>query len=273
MKTTLEKQSKPAKTSQSSAGRKITRRRSIADASKFRELFSGEGNSGSIQEILLAALENFSSRGYRATTTRDIAKSAGLSPAALYIHFRSKEDVLYRIVHVVNTAFFTALASADYSNGSETERLYRLTRKLVSLTAELKSAIHIANYEIGELSGTRRAAIADIRSKMTDMFSSCLERGNANGEFAVPDVHTTTIAILSLAQAVSRWYQPDGRLKAAELADYYADIVLRMAGAQKACEFANENARVAQRTKSSSGKATTVKDELKAVKTSTRASK
>ena len=273
MTTTFKTQSNPAAKAQSSAGRKMTRRKSIAEASKFRELFCEEGNSGSIQEILLAALDNFSSRGYRATTTRDIAKSAGLSPAALYIHFRSKEELLYRIVHVVNTAFFTALAPADYSNGSETERLYRLTKKLVSLTAELKSAIHIANYEIRELSGTRRAAIADIRSKMTDMFSSCLVRGNANGEFTVPDVHTTTIAILSLAQAVSRWYQPDGRIKAAELAEYYADLVLRIAGAQKACEFANGNARVAQRTESLSGKATTVKDKLKAVKTSTRASK
>src|SRR5258708_4335318 len=194
MKATLKTQSKPAETSQSSAGRKITRRRSIAEASKFREPFSGEGNSGSIQEILLAALENFSSRGYRATTTRDIAKSAGLSPAGLYIHFRSKEDLLYRIVHVVNTAFFTALASADYSNGSETERLYRLTRKLVSLHAELKSAIHIANYEIRELSGTRRAAIADIRSKMTDMFVSCLERWNPNAEFSRPEARNTTHA-------------------------------------------------------------------------------
>ena len=273
MKATLKTQSKPAETSQSSLGRKITRRKSTVEASKFRELFSGEGNSGSIQEILFAALENFSSRGYRATTTRDIAKSAGLSPAALYIHFRSKEDVLYRIVHVVNTAFFTALAPADYSQGSETERLYRLTRKLVSLHAELKSAIHIANYEIRELSGARRAAIADIRSKMTDMFSSCLERGNANDEFTVPDVRTTTIAILSLAQAVSRWYQPDGRLKAAELAEYYADLVLRIAGAQKTCEFANVNSQVAQRTGSLSAKTTTVKDKLKAVKTSTRASK
>src|SRR6266850_1703328 len=238
MKATFKAQTKSAATSQSSAGQKMTRRKSIAEASKFRELFSEEGNSGSIQEILLAALDNFSSRGYRATTTRDIAKSAGLSPAALYIHFRSKEELLYRIVHVVNTAFFTALVAVDYSHGSETERLYRLTKKLVSLHAELKSAIHIANYEIRELSGTRRTAIAAIRSKMSDMFSSCLERGNANAEFSVSDVHTTTIAILSLAQAVSRWYQPDGRIKADALAEYYADLVLRIAGAEKAFEFA-----------------------------------
>jgi len=210
---------------------------------------------------------------YRATTTRYIAKSAGLSPAALYIHFRSKEELLYRIVHVVNTAFFTALAPADYSNGSETERLYRLTRKLVSLHAELKSAIHIANYEIRELKGTRRAAIADIRSKMTDMFSSCLVRGNANGEFTVPDVHTTTIAILSLAQAVSRWYRPDGRINADELSEYYADLVLRIAGAAKACNFANGNTPVVRGTGSSPSKPTTATGELKMVRTSTIGSK
>ena len=49
------------------------------------------------RRILLAAATAFAERGFRATTTRDIAALAGLSSAGLYVYFRSKEEVLYQI--------------------------------------------------------------------------------------------------------------------------------------------------------------------------------
>ncbi|WP_084529215.1 helix-turn-helix domain-containing protein [Nocardia crassostreae] len=47
--------------------------------------------------ILHAAVSAFAEYGFHATTTRDIAARAGLSPAGLYVHFNSKEEVLHRI--------------------------------------------------------------------------------------------------------------------------------------------------------------------------------
>jgi AcrR family transcriptional regulator len=41
-----------------------------------------------------AALKLFVSKGYRATTTRDICAAAGISMGALYHYFRDKEDLL-----------------------------------------------------------------------------------------------------------------------------------------------------------------------------------
>jgi AcrR family transcriptional regulator len=43
--------------------------------------------------ILDAAFGVFATYGYRRTAMEDIAKAAGLSRTALYLHFRSKEDV------------------------------------------------------------------------------------------------------------------------------------------------------------------------------------
>ena len=47
--------------------------------------------------LLAAAVTAFAERGYHATTTRDIAAAAGMSPAALYVHHASKEELLYEI--------------------------------------------------------------------------------------------------------------------------------------------------------------------------------
>lgn len=45
-------------------------------------------------------MEAFAERGYHATTTRDIAGRAGMSPAALYIHYKTKEELLHRISRI-----------------------------------------------------------------------------------------------------------------------------------------------------------------------------
>lgn len=43
--------------------------------------------------ILTAAFDMFRQYGFRRTSMEDIARSAGMSRAALYLHFRSKEDI------------------------------------------------------------------------------------------------------------------------------------------------------------------------------------
>ena len=47
-----------------------------------------------------AAVEAFAARGFHGTTTRDISTAAGMSPAALYVHHRSKEELLFELSRV-----------------------------------------------------------------------------------------------------------------------------------------------------------------------------
>ena len=56
------------------------------------------------RRLLVAAVEAFAERGYHATTTRDIAGRAGMSPAALYIHYKTKEELLHRISRIGHAA-------------------------------------------------------------------------------------------------------------------------------------------------------------------------
>jgi AcrR family transcriptional regulator len=46
------------------------------------------------EQILDAALNCFASNGYHKTSMRDIFKEAGLSTGAVYLHFRSKEEIM-----------------------------------------------------------------------------------------------------------------------------------------------------------------------------------
>lgn len=46
-----------------------------------------------LEPILDAAFRAFATYGYRRTSMDDIAKGAGMSRSALYLHFRNKEDI------------------------------------------------------------------------------------------------------------------------------------------------------------------------------------
>jgi len=52
------------------------------------------------RELMQAATRLFSKKGYRSTTTEEIARAAGLTKGALYHHFKSKEDVLYELIQM-----------------------------------------------------------------------------------------------------------------------------------------------------------------------------
>lgn len=58
-----------------------------------------------------------------------------------------------------------------------------------------------------------------------------IEDGVASGEFQVPDVQGTTLAVLSLCIDVARWFTVNGPRTPEQVGALYADLVLRMVGA------------------------------------------
>jgi AcrR family transcriptional regulator len=80
-----------------------------------------EKSERSRRQVLDAALRLFSTRGYRATSVRDIAEAAAVSTGNLYHHFPDKEAIFktlldeYReLVSSDEFPFFRALQSGDF---------------------------------------------------------------------------------------------------------------------------------------------------------------
>jgi AcrR family transcriptional regulator len=72
------------------------------------ELIIEEGKKHTkLPEILRAALNLFTEKGIHATTTKDIAKRAGVSEGALYRHFSSKQE-LAEDLYITHLSYFTA---------------------------------------------------------------------------------------------------------------------------------------------------------------------
>ncbi|WP_327251951.1 TetR/AcrR family transcriptional regulator [Streptomyces sp. NBC_01244] len=183
------------------------------------------------RRLLVAAVEAFAERGYHATTTRDIAGRAGMSPAALYIHYKTKEELLHRISRIGHDKALCILDTAASGPGSAAERLDAAVRSFVGWHAAHHTTARVVQYELDALAPEHRSEIVALRRQSDAAIRRILADGVEAGEFFVPDVPGTTLAVLSLCIDVARWFSADGRRTPDEVGALYAGLVLRMVGA------------------------------------------
>ncbi|MFC3577299.1 TetR/AcrR family transcriptional regulator [Streptomyces yaanensis] len=183
------------------------------------------------RRLLVAAVEAFAERGYHATTTRDIASRAGMSPAALYIHYKTKEELLHRISRIGHEKALEILRTAARREGSATERLADAVSSFVRWHAGRRTTARVVQYELDALGPDARAEIVALRRQCDAEVRGIIEEGVAAGEFDVLDVWATTLAVLSLCIDVARWFNIAGSRTPDEVGALYADLVLRMVGA------------------------------------------
>lgn len=183
------------------------------------------------RRLVTAAVEAFAERGYHATTTRDIAGRAGMSPAALYIHYKTKEELLFQISGVGHRLALDILERAANADGTPAERLAQAVRDFVRWHAEHHTTACVVQYELGALAEEHYAEVVALRRGTDRAVRSIIQDGMAAGDFDVPDVAGTSLAVLSLCIDVARWFNTEGRRTPVEVGELYADLVLRMVGA------------------------------------------
>lgn len=80
-------------------------------------------------QIALTAMRLFSERGFRGTTTKEIAQAAGVSEAIIFRHFATKEDLYSAIIDLKSCAGFgaglTASSEADHASCPQVVEKFR----------------------------------------------------------------------------------------------------------------------------------------------------
>ena len=198
------------------------------------ELFQRRVDSPTIRRLMLAGVECFWRDGFHASSTRDIARRAKLSPAAVYVHFAAKEDLLFAIIVAVAENLRDGLRELAAQGGSPTELLSRLMHAYVALPARMYKASLVANREFNSLTAAQRKDIVKIRDELEQIVGNCLAAGQASGEFQFEDLSITRMALVSLCRSTLLWYSPRGRYTPDEIGDRYGKLALGMGRAAPA---------------------------------------
>lgn len=183
--------------------------------------------------LLESAVAAFAAKGYYGTTTRDIAAAAGMSPAAVYMHHKSKEELLYLISRGGHERILDLVTEAVAAPGTPTRRLHALVHAFAVEHAGRRTVARILNYELAALSPEHLAEIRGIRRETENAVRSLVAEGVRTGDFDVPDLKMAVVAVLSLGIDIARWYRESGDWSVTEVADQYADMALRIVGARQ----------------------------------------
>ncbi len=189
---------------------------------------SVESSTDTPARLLHAAAEAFADRGFHATSTRDIASRAGLSPAGVYVHFSSKEELLYQLSREGHVAARDMLVAAASAADSPTEALRAIMRTFARWHAEHFRVARIVQYEFGNLTPEHRDAVLALRKEIDAVLRQVVTDGVERGEFDVEDIPDTTLALMSMAVDVARWYDPEIRRTPEAIGAAYADLGLRL---------------------------------------------
>ncbi|WP_216216529.1 TetR/AcrR family transcriptional regulator [Amycolatopsis aidingensis] len=187
------------------------------------------------RRLMLAGVESFARRGYHATTTRDIASGAGMSPAALYVHFPSKAALLFAISrsgHEQALALVENAINDPESQGDPVAAMRRVAEDFVAWHARRHTVARVVQYELQALPEQEYAVVADLRRRIERVVRDLIEQGLREGVFRVADPRTAARAALSLGVDVARWYSERSSKAPPELAREYGELVLRMLGAE-----------------------------------------
>ena len=189
---------------------------------------SRRAGGDSAQRLMDAAVDAFAYKGFHATSTRDIAARAHLSPAGVYVHFASKQDLLFQLCLRGHVLALEVVDTARQSAKTPPAQLVAIVSAFARWHAEQFRTARIVQYEFPQLTPKHREEVLTLRKQIDAVLTEVLRAGVANGDFEIADVSMTTLALQSLSIDVARWYKPGTRRTPEAIGTAYGDLALRL---------------------------------------------
>ncbi|MEX2144399.1 MAG: TetR/AcrR family transcriptional regulator [Anaerolineales bacterium] len=157
--------------------------------------------AASQEKIREAAFTLFVSQGYHGTSMRQIAESAGMTPASIYNHFESKEGI-FRQVLERHHPYHELLPIMESAQGKDTEEMLRevTTRAFQSIRTR-KELLHLLFIEIVEFDGRHLGEIFSVVSPKVFSFLQVLD--TSKGELR--PISKPNLLLSLVGMVMSQW--------------------------------------------------------------------
>lgn len=177
-------------------------------------------------EILRAAGKQFRAGGFAETGMRDIAAAADLSPANLYNYFRGKHELLFFCQDLTLDRLLAAIEKVRRARITAAERLRLvIVSHLRCVLDEVEgSAAHLLT---SALPPRLNHALVVKRDRYEEGLRQLIAAGARTGEFAPCDPALAARAMLGALNWTVRWFNPAGALTASDIAQGFADYLIR----------------------------------------------
>ena len=157
-----------------------------------------EAEAGEVRERLLSGATGlFASKGYAATTVREIVERAGVTKPVLYYYFGSKEGIYLDLMREPFSKFAALVEEALLPAASARERLFRLCLRAYDIFVENLDAARVM-YSIyyGPPQGAPFVDFDAYHHRFQEAVLQVLREGIRDGEFRRVDLHDAVWAVI-----------------------------------------------------------------------------
>jgi AcrR family transcriptional regulator len=178
------------------------------------------------KQILDAAAQIFSQKGYHAASMQDIARAVNLQKASLYHHVSSKQEILLELLDQALDLLIERLMGVMGEQVSVDEKLRNSMRTYLQTLADNRELAAVLIIEYRSLEPKLRTQHITRRDRFEHMWRVLIQTGVEEGLFDYPNPALAARALLGTMNWMITWYSPEGSLSAVEIADQFADLFL-----------------------------------------------
>jgi AcrR family transcriptional regulator len=151
------------------------------------------------EQILAAAKSLFIQQGYHGLAMRQISDALGVSKAALYYHFKDKEELFVAILSANLSELEIAIDAIQAKPVSASEKISLFVEYVLQQPAEQRAVIRLASQEMSHLSATTRQEFDQIyHAQFIGKLQAIFQAGVASREFRPIDASLATWALLGM---------------------------------------------------------------------------
>jgi len=187
-----------------------------------------------LNPALSAAVAAFVATGYHGSSMRSIAERAGLSLAGIYHYYPSKQQLLTTILDLTMDDLEWRITAATAEASRPILGLHRAVEALALFHVMRADLAFVGASEMRSLEEPARTRVAQRRSSVQHLLDDQIARVLTSGHLDCPRPRETSRAIATMCTALPQWFDMDGATPAATVARGYADLAVRMIGAE--CE-------------------------------------
>lgn len=148
-------------------------------------------------QIINAAEDVFTKKGFGEARMEDIAEETGLSKGTLYLYFKSKDDLIIAILDRMFQREFKQLENLDQDGLSATDAIWKMTDLLIKDILGLMRLIPIV-YQFLAMAFRNKyvqLALKKYINRYLDILIPIIQRGVESGEFHQVDTREVAIAM------------------------------------------------------------------------------
>jgi AcrR family transcriptional regulator len=179
------------------------------------------------EKILKKSVDLFYKHGFVKASIRDIVRAVGISNSSVYIYFKNKDEILYKIIVGVGADLLEELQAVidQYHDPAECLKEMIFRQICFSINEHKKMKIYLEEqYQLPPY--LRRKALRQHR-EMYDLYYKKISELEARDLLCPVDKTVITFGIFAMINWIYRWFKRNGRLSIEEVARDTIELFFR----------------------------------------------